>query len=45
LICSDRKEAKKKFNKVVFYDEKACPLMLPVTTGDDNSTMADISVT
>lgn len=29
----------------MFYDEKTCPLMPPVATGDDNSKMADISVT
>lgn len=40
-----RKEAKKKPYTVMFYDEKTCPLMPPVATGDDNSKMADISVT
>jgi hypothetical protein len=39
------KEGKEKLNNVVFYDEKTCPLMLPVTIEDDNSKMADISVT
>jgi hypothetical protein len=39
------KEGKEKFNNVVFYDEKTCPLMLPVTIEDDNSKKADISFT
>ena len=39
------RESKKKSNKVVLHDEKTCPLMPPVTTGEHNSKMADISVT
>jgi hypothetical protein len=39
------KEGKENFNNVEFYDEKTCPLMLPVTIEDDNSKKADISIT
>ena len=36
---------KKNANQVVFYDEKACPLMSNITSVEDNSKMADVTVT
>lgn len=38
------KGAKKTSNKIVYYDEKSCPLMSPVTIVDENSKMADITI-
>jgi hypothetical protein len=36
---------KKNAKQVVFYDEKACALLSNITSVEDNSKMADVTVT